>query len=234
MLTETPSRRGFLKVGAGLAAALVVPGCVSSPTQLAGAPPPQPGRTPAPAEMPAARPERLPVRHVSGVAQPLFERAMAARDAHGTLVTQRDRIVIVDFDAPSYRSRLHMIDVMNGASQRLLVTHGIGSDRGHTGYLQQFSNDDGSEATCEGAFATSDYYVGQHGRSQRLLGLDPTNNNALSRAIVIHAAWYANKDMLLTHGKLGRSQGCFAVGDAELQRVFDHLGEGALIYAGKA
>lgn len=165
--------------------------------------------------------------------QALFERAVAARDSHSGALSQRDRIVVIDFDAPSYRSRLHMIDVMSGASQRLLVTHGIGSDPGHTSFLQQFSNVDGSEATCEGAFATSDYYVGQHGRSQRLLGLEPTNSNALSRAIVVHAAWYANKDMLVSHGKLGRSQGCFAVGDAELQRVFDHLGEGALIYASK-
>lgn len=209
-----------------------MPGCVSSPTRIASTPlPPLPGQQPPTG--PAAI-ERQPVSHVSGVPQRLFERAMAARDAHSAHVTQRDRIIVIDFDAPSYRSRLHMIDVMNGASQRLLVTHGIGSDRGHTGYLQRFSNEDGSEATCEGAFATSEYYVGQHGRSQRLLGLDPTNSNAYSRAIVVHSAWYANKDMLVSHGKLGRSQGCFAVGETELQRLFDHLGEGGLIYAGKA
>ncbi len=29
-----------------------------------------------------------------------------------------------------------------------------------------------------------------HGRSMRLEGLDPTNSNALSRAIVVHGAWY--------------------------------------------
>ena len=36
------------------------------------------------------------------------------------------------------------------------------------------------------------------------MGLDPTNNNPLSRANVIHSAWHANDDMIPAHGKLGR------------------------------
>jgi hypothetical protein len=90
-----------------------------------------------------------------------------------------------------------------------------------------------SEATCEGAFLTADYYVGKHGDSQRLLGLDPTNNNALDRAIVVHSAWYSNADMIAKHGKLGRSQGCFAVGENELAKVFERLGPGRMIYSAK-
>jgi hypothetical protein len=68
------------------------------------------------------------------------------------------------------------------------------SDPHHTGYLHKFSNVSGSNASSEGAFLTGDYYVGQHDRSQRLAGLDPTNDNAMDRAIVIHGAWYANAD----------------------------------------
>ncbi len=100
--------------------------------------------------------------------------------------------------------------------------------------VQRFSNDFGSNASSEGAFLTDDYYVGKHGRSQRLRGLDPTNNNALDRAIVIHGAWYANADMVQAHGKLGRSQGCFAVGETVLDDVFGHLGKGRLLYAARA
>jgi hypothetical protein len=33
------------------------------------------------------------------------------------------------------------------------------------------------------------------------------------------------------HGMLGRSQGCFAVGENELDRVFANLGPGRMIYA---
>jgi hypothetical protein len=196
---------------------------------LAGAAPATP--SPKPAATVPAQPAATP--RIAGVSQVLLEKALAARDTHGRSIAQRDRIALVDFTAASYRSRLALVDLANGRVDKLLVAHGIGSDPGHTAYLQRFSNENGSEATCEGAFVTQDYYVGQHNRSQRLTGLDPTNSNALARAIVIHAAWYANKDMLTQHGKLGRSQGCFAVGEAELQRVFDHLGQGAMLYAGK-
>ena len=130
--------------------------------------------------------------------------------------------------------RLHFLDVVSGEMSRLLVAHGSGSDPRHTGFLQKFSNEFNSNASSEGAFLTSNYYVGKHGRSQRLIGLDPTNNNALDRAIVVHGAWYANADMIQTHGKLGRSQGCFAVGESDLDKLFGYLGEGSLIYAAKA
>lgn len=115
-------------------------------------------------------------------------------------------MAIVDFTAPSSDPRLHFLDVVSGKASRLLVAHGSGFDPGHTGFLERFSNAFGSNASSEGAFLTADYYTGKHGRSQRLVGLDPTNNNALSRAIVIHSAWYANDDMIPSHGKLGRSQ----------------------------
>ena len=68
----------------------------------------------------------------------------------------------------------------------------------------------------------------------RLEGLDPTNSNALSRAIVVHAAWYVNEDVLSHSGMLGRSQGCFAVADSSLAEIMTTLGPGRLIYADKA
>ncbi|RZL55516.1 MAG: transcriptional initiation protein Tat, partial [Sphingomonas sp.] len=94
-------------------------------------------------------------------------------------------------------------------------------------------NEPNSNASSEGAFVTADYYVGKHGRSQRLMGLDATNDNALARAIVVHSAWYANRDMLRTHGMLGRSQGCFAVGEGDLSQVFEQLGPGRMIFSTK-
>lgn len=163
----------------------------------------------------------------------LLRRALAALNEHSNLVKARDRIAIVDFTAPSSSPRLHFLDVISGQAWRLLVAHGSGSDPGHTGFLKRFSNDFGSNASSEGAFLTSDYYTGKHGRSQRLIGLDPTNNNALDRAIVIHGAWYANEDMVTAHGKLGRSQGCFAVGENKLSDVFNFLGEGRMVFAAR-
>lgn len=163
----------------------------------------------------------------------LLRKALAALDRHSKAIARRDRIGIVDFAAPSSAPRLHFLDIGNGTRSSLLVAHGTGSDPGHTGFLQRFSNDFGSNASSEGAFLTDDFYIGKHGRSQRLVGLDPTNDNARDRAIVIHSAWYANAGMITAHGKLGRSQGCFAVGEPELDDVFDFLGAGRLLYAAK-
>jgi len=178
-------------------------------------------------------PPAVPANAALPIKPALLRGALDALTRHAANIPHRDRIAIVDFSAPSSELRLHFLDVISGATSRLLVTHGSGSDPRHTGFLHSFSNAFGSNASSEGAFLTDTYYVGKHGRSQRLLGLDSTNSNALDRAIVIHGAWYANADMIRTHGKLGRSQGCFAVGEHDLDKLFDHLGEGRLIYAAK-
>lgn len=65
----------------------------------------------------------------------------------------------------------------------------------------------------------------------RLEGLDATNSNALSRAIVVHGAWYVNEEMIGHLGMLGRSQGCFAVAGSSLPEIFARLGPRRLIYA---
>jgi hypothetical protein len=120
----------------------------------------------------------------------------------------------------------------SGRVESLLVAHGRGSDPEHTGWVSRFSNAPGSEATCEGAFLTGDFYVGAHGRSMRLIGLDATNNNAESRAIVVHAAWYVGPEIIQTRGMLGRSEGCFAVSESALPTVLERLGPGRLLVAG--
>lgn len=228
VLNAAHGRRAVVKNGLVLAGALAVPSAVSATmqrlTQDALRPvtqPPVPGfPSPAVTSSRVIRPQ-------------LLRRALAALDARGSRVPRRDRIAIADFAAPSLQPRFHLIDLASGSSKSFLVAHGSGSDPSHTGWLQRFSNADGSNASCEGAFVTQDYYVGKHGRSQRIVGLDGTNSNALSRAIVIHAAWYSNPDMIRTHGMLGRSQGCFAVGEGDLDQVFARLGQGRMIYAAK-
>jgi hypothetical protein len=60
------------------------------------------------------------------------------------------------------------------------------------------------------------------------------SNNALSRVIVVHAAWYVNADVFSHSGMLGRSQGCFGVADSSLPEIMTTLGPGRLIHADKA
>jgi hypothetical protein len=227
------TRRAFLSNGLILAGSLAVPGAVASAVRPGAA---QDSATAAANRASAAAIRTVPASPVvsSRVVRPeLLRRALASLDRHGARIARRDRIAIADFTAGSSQPRFHFVDLASGRSESLLVAHGSGSDPSHTGYVRRFSNDFGSNASCEGAFVTSDYYVGKHGRSQRLLGLDPTNNNALGRAIVIHSAWYANPDMIRTRGMLGRSQGCFAVGERDLDQVFARLGPDRLLFAAK-
>jgi hypothetical protein len=219
--------------------ALVLSGLATAVT-LAAASRRRFAEAPAPAPLqPAPAPTPIQARIAPVPAQPkappeIVREALASLDRHSRMIRHRDRIAVVDFSIASAKPRMQVIDLASGKSTEFLVAHGSGSDPGHTGMLQRFSNVPDSNASSQGAFVTADYYVGKHGRSQRLLGLDPTNNNALDRAIVVHGAWYANADMIPAHGKLGRSQGCFAVGETELARLFDRLGPGRMIFAAKA
>ena len=168
-----------------------------------------------------------------GLSPDLLRRALAALDRHSAAIPSHDVIGIADFSLPSRSPRFHLIDMAGGQISSHLVAHGRGSDPAHTGWLQRFSNEPSSHATSAGAYRTDGLYVGAHGRSIRLAGLDASNDNALSRAIVVHAAWYVSPEMAKTHGVLGRSEGCFALSDTSLPEVLQRLGSGRLIYADK-
>ena len=164
----------------------------------------------------------------------LRQRALDALQQHRDSIIYHDFIGIADFSVASSVPRFHLLDLASGNVRSHLVAHGRGSDPSHTGWLQRFSNEPHSNATSAGAYRTASTYVGAHGHSIRLEGLDSTNSNALSRAIVVHGAWYVNPHAIGESGMLGRSQGCFAVADASLPEIIATLGPGRLIYAGKA
>jgi hypothetical protein len=164
----------------------------------------------------------------------LLARAMAAMQTHSRSITNRDIIGLVDFAAPSRAERFQLVDVGNGRiMSTMLVSHGRGSDPANSGWVERFSNRHGSNASSSGSFVTGDTYFGKHGRSRRLTGLDADNNQALSRGIVIHAASYVDDGMARTQGRIGRSQGCFAVSNAEINGLLARLGSGRLLYASK-
>lgn len=143
-------------------------------------------------------------------------------------------MAIVDFSAASSEPRFHLIDLVGGGRTTLLVAHGRGSDPANTGWLERFSNRPGSNASSNGSFLTGDSYFGKHGRSRKLIGLDPENEAAERRAIVIHSASYVSQEMARDQARIGRSQGCFAVSQNDLAQVMDRLGPGRLLFAGKA
>ena len=166
-----------------------------------------------------------------GLNPQLMDRARAALDRHAAHIINRDRIGLVDFSRPSREARLTIVNMASGQGLAMLVAHGRGSDPGHSGWVEQFSNEPGSHASSNGAYVTAARYTGVHGDSQRMLGLDPDNCNAEARAIVIHPADYVSNDIIAMQGKLGRSEGCFALRSDDIAMALALLGEGTMIYA---
>jgi hypothetical protein len=163
----------------------------------------------------------------------LLARARASFDRHRRVLTHTDTVVIADFSKASREQRFFILDTNSGRVSKHLVAHGRGSDPDHSGFVERFSNAVGSEASSNGAYVTGDYYPGKYGRSLRVSGLDPSNSNAYARAIVVHSAWYAEPGVIAEHGKLGRSEGCFALPYDSLQEVLQRTGPGRFLYADK-
>src|SRR5512132_1082254 len=166
-----------------------------------------------------------------GIDPQLFAKAKAALDTHK--IWPRDTIAIVDFSKPSSEERFYLVDLVSGNVEAHRVAHGRGSDPDHSGFVERFSNNFGSYASSNGAYLTGDYYDGKYGVSMKVRGLDWSNYNAEPRAIVIHNAWYAEDNMIPVHGKLGRSEGCFAMSRENQYKVMRKLAGGRMIYADK-
>jgi hypothetical protein len=163
----------------------------------------------------------------------LKARALLALAANRNRIPNADVIGIADFNRPSRDPRFYILDLRSGMVTQHLCAHGRGSDPAHSGWLETFSNAMGSEATSSGAYLTGDAYFGKYGHSMRLTGLDPTNSNADARAIVVHSAWYAEPKVVEEYGKLGRSEGCFALPGISHAEAMTRLGSGRLLYADK-
>ena len=161
----------------------------------------------------------------------LFEIARRGIEEHGALLWHKDVVGIADFGLHSANERLHFVDLANERVHSYLCSHGTGSDPQHDGWLKRFSNVEGSNATSRGAYFTRGWYTGRYGVSIRLDGLDSTNSNALDRAIVMHQATYARAEHVERWGRLGRSNGCFAMDPKDFNEAKLHLAGGKLLLA---
>lgn len=163
----------------------------------------------------------------------LFAIAHEQLARRGQNLWARDIVGVADFGLRSSDPRLHMVNFETGLVDSYRVAHGMGSDPEHDGWLNWFSNVPDSLCTSEGAYMTFGWYTGRYGTSIRLEGLDPTNSNALDRAIVMHRASYCEPEHLARWGKLGRSNGCFAMSEVDFKTALLRLAGGRLLYAAK-
>lgn len=161
----------------------------------------------------------------------LFDIARRELARAGSAIWKHDIVGIADFGLHSAKPRFHFVNLERGEITSHHVSHGMGSDYQHDGWLKQFSNVEGSNATSRGAYVTWEWYKGRYGTSVRLGGLDASNNAALRRYIVMHHADYAETSHLAQYGRLGRSNGCFAMGTEQFREALMHLSGGRLLFA---
>ncbi len=161
----------------------------------------------------------------------LFKLAKRELDRAGDVIWKRDIVGVADFGVHSAERRFHFVNLEREEVLSYHVSHGTGSDPEHDGWLNYYSNREGSNATSRGAYVTWEWYQGRYGTSVRLGGLDSTNNNALRRYIVMHRARYAEPEHITRWGRLGRSNGCFAMGEEQFRIALLNLSGGRLLYA---
>ncbi|MGH7726321.1 MAG: murein L,D-transpeptidase catalytic domain family protein [Candidatus Eiseniibacteriota bacterium] len=157
----------------------------------------------------------------------LESQANAVRDG---LVLDPLTLTVIDYSRPSDEARLFVFDLDAGRLLfKDLVAHGRNS-----GELRatQFSNVEGSFMTSLGLFRTLDPYVGEHGLSLRLEGLEPGfNDHAFDRGIVIHGADYVSGAFARREGRIGRSLGCPALPLASARRIIERIRGGSAVFS---
>ena len=136
---------------------------------------------------------------------------------------------IVDFSKPSSQKRLFIIDVKN--SKLLFNTYVAHGMRSGAAFARVFSNAMESNKSSLGFYKTADTYIGKHGYSMRLVGLEKGfNDNAYKRDIVIHAADYVNERMIHSKGWIGRSWGCPALPQVLNKPIIDKIKNGTCLF----
>jgi L,D-transpeptidase-like protein len=158
--------------------------------------------------------------------------ALAAHDkaASEGLLANPNVLTVIDYSKPSVDPRFWVFDL---ASHKLLfeelVAHGRNSG---DNIATRFSNAESSLESSLGLYVTSNVYMGKHGRSLKLNGLERGwNDNALARGIVVHAADYVTQAFATTEGRLGRSWGCPALNPAVAAKVIDVIKGGTAMFA---
>jgi L,D-transpeptidase catalytic domain len=166
-----------------------------------------------------------------GLSRKVFEYAVKGFNKIRTAgaIDNGNILSIVDFSKPSSQKRLFVIDIKNS---KLLfntyVAHGIRSGKA---IASAFSNAMESNKSSIGFYKTTDTYMGKHGYSMRLMGLEKGfNDNAYKRDIVMHAADYVNEGVIRSNGFIGRSWGCPAVPENLNRPIIEKIKNGTCLF----
>ncbi len=152
--------------------------------------------------------------------QQLLEKKMISRDNY---------LTICDFSQSSKQKRFYIIDVVNN---KLITNTYVAHGRNSGGeYATKFSNTPESLQSSLGFYITSNTYIGEHGLSLRINGVDPGyNDKALERSIVMHGAAYVDAARAKAGIFMGRSYGCPAVPKKESANIITKIKNGTCLF----
>ena len=168
---------------------------------------------------------------LGGISSKVFSLALESAEAAVARGDADPRtLTVIDFSRPSTEPRLWVYDLRE---RKLVLEEHVAHGRNSGADVPtRFSNEAESNMSSLGLYRTAEAYVGKHGYSLRLDGLEPGfNDHARERAIVIHGAEYVNAKAAKTQGRLGRSLGCPAVRPEVSRRLVDTIKEGGLVFA---
>lgn len=167
---------------------------------------------------------------LSGLSPAVYEYALKGMHSiEDSLHKNFKYLAVVDFSKPSTERRFYIIDLSDTSIVCTdYVCHGK-----YTGdnYATSFSNQIESNKSSLGFYQLSETYIGAHGLSIRMDGLDNGfNNNARKRAIVMHTADYANESIIKELGRFGRSLGCPTLPEKTFNTFANQLSNNAIIF----
>ena len=138
-------------------------------------------------------------------------------------------LTIIDFSQSSSAKRLYIIDLDKASVIfNTYVAHGRNSG---DEYAVAFANTVNSFKSSLGFYLSEGTYIGAHGISMRLKGMEKgINDYAENRGIVMHGAHYVSESFIKSCGRLGRSQGCPAVPQELCQPIINYIKNGSCIY----
>jgi len=142
----------------------------------------------------------------------LFHRALTGyyQLESSNQLSEKGILSLIDFRKSANTKRLWVIDLKN----KKLLLHTLTAHGRNSGevFATNFSNRPSSLQSSLGFYITGDTYMGQHGISLKLQGIEAgINDQAEARAIVMHGADYVSDSYIKKFGRLGRSYGCPAV-----------------------
>jgi len=144
------------------------------------------------------------------------------------LVNNTQYLTIVDLSQSSRNKRFYILDMKNNeVAWNTFVAHGKNSG---IDMAKSFSNNLNSNKSSLGFYVTKSTYIGKHGLSLKISGLEEGfNDNAEARGVVVHGAPYVN-EARVNSDYMGRSQGCPALPENEYSKVIDIIKDGSVLF----